>query len=131
MPLSIAVPHRKAPSPRHPFPPADKGTVAGAVPEFWRKALEDRAYQLAYKASRERNFHAWPSTDELATRLNGYALKLYGAAAPGYAEVWEICEIALARIIRRGQAAELRRVPGVEDPASAQQRHSQRRRPSR
>ena len=88
-----------------PVSAADKGTAsaAGAVPEFWRKALEDRAYQLAYKASRERNFHAWPSIDELAPRLFGYARKLYGAAAPSYAEVREICEIALARIIRRGR----------------------------
>ena len=88
-----------------PVSAADKGkaSAAGARPEFWRKALEDRAYQLAYKASRERNFHTWPSIDELAIRLNGYALKLYGAAAPVYAEVWEICEIALAKIIRRGR----------------------------
>ena len=86
-------------SPQHSLTP----TPAVAVPELWREALKDRAYQLAYKASRELNFHRWPSLDELAIRLNGYARKLYGAAAPNYAEVREICELALARIIRRGR----------------------------
>ena len=97
-----AAPYRGA-SPHHAPPPTPAVSAAVAVPEFWRKALKKRAYQLAYRASRERNFHAWPSIDELAIRLLGYALKLYGAAAPGYAEVREICEIALARIIRRGR----------------------------
>ena len=75
--------------------------------EFWRQALSDQAYKIAYRACRERHFHRWPSIEELAVRLDGYGRRLYGAAAPGYQAILELCEIALSRIQRRGRQLSL------------------------
>lgn len=72
-------------------------------PHSAAQKLRDRAYKIAYTASRDRKFSRWPSLDELGVRLNGYARKLYGAAAPAYPTILEMCEVALARIIRRGR----------------------------
>ena len=72
------------------------------LPAAWHRQLVSVAKGIVNNEARRLNFAERAGVADVTRRLNGYAWKLWGPAAPHYDTLWQIAEYAIDQLSREG-----------------------------
>ena len=72
------------------------------LPAAWHRQLVSVAKGIVNNEARRLNFAERAGAADVTRRLNGYAWKLWGQAAPHYDTLWQIAEYAIDQLSREG-----------------------------
>ena len=77
------------------------------LPAAWHRQLESVAKGIVNNEARRLNFTERAGVADVTRRLNGYAWKMWGPAAPHYDTLWQISDYAIDELSREGHQPSL------------------------
>ena len=84
-------------------PPDVASAPTTDLPAAWHRTLVSKAKSIANREARRLNFAEPAGVADVTRRLNGYAWKLYGPAAPDYDTLWQIAEHVIELFSQEGR----------------------------
>ena len=77
------------------------------LPAAWHRTLVSKAKSIVNREARRLNFVEPAGVADVTRRLNGYAWKLWGPAAPDYDTLWGIADYAVDELSQEGRQPSL------------------------
>ena len=77
------------------------------LPAAWHRTLVSKAKSIVNREARRLNFVEPAGVADVTRRLNGYAWKLWGSAAPDYDTLWGIADYAVDELSQEGRQPSL------------------------